>query len=386
MGLLSSFWATVAEQNTFLQLFALLLFASLVPFFSVVSVLGIRRTALVRRDGLLSSFPALREAMHYKLYITSESRSVSAVKFSRYLLPIMFIFLTNIFMSMVLLDFNQMTNHAVSGNAQVFILCGGHCTDNSTAYQIQTFVAASYAFLGWMAWTFSTIFDRAGALQLFPSTFNRLLIRLVVAILVAIVARHVVDFSPSGALPAGSGASTSADVTSLAIPAMSFVIGMFPERGIAFITSKFEGWARSSNRSEDFEIELIEGISPGIRYRLVEIGIDNGASLAHANPFVIFDASLTPMSEVIDWIAQAQLLLLVKEDRLQTLQKAGYRTIFHLVRLIMQPNGKAALQTLCNWDTPQVYDVVAAVQAQCEYKRLLEVSVAIGSDPPVPPA
>jgi hypothetical protein len=366
-NILADVWA----KNGFLQLFAVVLFGALIPVFSGLSVWGIRRTATGRRGGLLSAFPTLTNTIYYQLYINGDNRSVSTVKASRYLTPIVFIFLLNTFMSIVLLDFMRLTDDLISPTVRVYILCGGHCADDSdqVVYQTQTLVAMAYAFLGWMVWTFGTIFDRASALQLFPSTFNRLLIRLVIAILVAAVARHLVDAAPDIAEFSG-------------IPVLSFVIGMFPERGIKLITSTFEKWFRSSRHSEDFNLELIEGISPGMTYRLEEIAIESGASLTCANPFAIFDASVTPMSEIVDWIAQAHLLLLLKADRFQAMQKIGCRTIFDLLRLIKGPSGVASLRTLCNLDLPQDYDLAAALQADCDYKRLREVYVAIGNDAP----
>jgi hypothetical protein len=359
----------IQAKNSFLQLFAVVLFAALIPFFSALSVFGIRRTATIRREGLLANFPTLTKAIYYHLYLKGDNRSVMTVKASRYFIPIFFILLLNLFMTIVLLDFMGLTDAAISPQVKVFILCGGHCSETAdqVPYQTQTLVAAAYAFLGWMVWTFGTIFDRASALQLFPSTFNRLLIRLVIAILVAIVVRHLVDASPGIVTTSG--------------PALAFFIGMFPDRGIKLITSTFEKWFRSSRHSEDFDLELIEGISPGITYRLQEISIESGASLACANPFAIFDASVTPMSEIVDWIAQAQLFLLLKADRFQAMQNGGFRTIFDLLRLIKGSAGVASLKTLCNLDVPQGYDLAAAVESDCNYKRLREVYIAIGNDP-----
>jgi hypothetical protein len=219
-----------------------------------------------------------------------------------------------------------------------------------------------------MIWTFTTIFDRASALQLFPSIFNRLLIRLVVAILVAIVVRHFADVSP--------------DIAKPGLPPLAFVIGMFPERGIRLITRSFVKLFRSNEYSEDFNLELIEGISPSMTYRLQEIGIESGASLACANPFAMFDASVTPMSEIVDWMAQAQLLVLLKLDRFQTMQKVGFRTVFDLLRLINGPAGIGALRTLCNLEIPAGYDMVAGLEGDCVYKRLREVYRTIGNDVP----
>ena len=362
----------IAEANTILQWFAFLLFTALIPLFSAISVFGIAKTARARREGLDRCFPALTRTAHRLLYENSETQAIGRIALSRYVLPILFLFLLNVLMSMVLLDFMRLTDQPIEHGAKVYILCGGHCSDPDplrlTEYQTQTFVAAAYAFLGWMVWTFGTIFDRVSALQLFPSTFNRLLIRLVISVLVAIVVRHVIP-------DAGDWAKTSG-------PGLSFAIGMFPEAGLSMIMNKFHGWLRADTHSEDFHLELLEGISPSLTYRLVELGIDDGVAMASANPFSIFDASTTQMTEIVDWIAQAQLLVLLKADRFHTLQKAGYRTIFDFVRLMNSPNGPDALRALCNWNIPAGYDPVGSIGANADYKRLAEIYAAIGSDAP----
>jgi hypothetical protein len=302
------------------------------------------------------------------MYQGSEHGRVTEVKLVRYIIPLIVVFLLNLFMSIILLDLYGMTDNVIRGDAQVYILCGPKCAVSPEIlkpYQTQTLVVVAYAFLGWLAWTFLTIFDRASALQLFPATFNRLLIRLVVAVVTAIVVRHLF--------------ATDATTESVPIVPIAFAIGMFPEKGIKLITEKLQEWTRSKERSEDFSLELIEGISPAMTYRLAEVGVDSSASLAFANPFAIFDASLTPMTQIVEWIGQAQLLLLVKTDRFETLQKAGCRTIFDLIRLSRDPQGRAILRTLANWDLPEGTSPIDLFQQHSEFHRLREVYGAIGN-------
>jgi hypothetical protein len=365
------FLKAALARNSELQLAALAIFISLIPLFSGISVFGIRRTVALRRLGLLKTYPGLTATIDHARYMNGDHLGGGAVKWERYILPIAFLFVLNIFMSVVLLDFDRVTDHAIGNDARVYILCGGHCSDAGQAlidYQTQTFVSVSYAFLGWMVWTFATIFDRAGALQLFPSTFNRLLIRLVVAVLVAIVLRHMAGDFPEALKISG--------------PTLSFFAGMFPERGLALIVSKFEDLARSKDHSEDFDLELIEGITPGLTYRLSELGADSAVSLIGANPFAMFDALLTPMSEILDWIAQAHLFVMVKSQRFTALQNDGYRTIFDLERLLKAPEGRATLQKTCGWDLPPGYDLIASIHADGDYKRLVQLYLALGNDLP----
>lgn len=348
-----SIWDRLYGSIDLMHTLGLILLASLIPFFSIVAIRSIRVTTTERKNAILDTFPQLKNTTFYKAFIGTESK----VAVKRFLLPLLFLFCLNGLLSIVVLDGTTMSPH---DGSIVILLCGGHCADSGVAaYQTQTLVIASYAFIGWMVWTLTAIYDRAAVQQLYPATLYRLLVRLVVAVLVAVVIRHF--------------AADSTKAIPIAGPTPAFVVGMFPEWAVRLISSKFENLGRSSRHSEDFDLELIEGIGPSTAYRLPELSIEDGSDLAHANPFTIFDAVAIPMSEATDWIGQAQLLLLLKADRTQTLQKAGYRTIFDLVRLLKSKNGRAAVQTLCNWVIPEGYDQAAAIESDGAYQRLREV-------------
>ncbi|HUB45080.1 MAG TPA: hypothetical protein VMB73_08860 [Acetobacteraceae bacterium] len=354
---------------------ALVAFTALIPFFSLAAVLGSNATRKKRMQALRATFPDVARTEAHELWACSANR----IALWHYIIPLVFLFLLNVFFSAILLDAGGWTDQSIT--RRVFLLCGAHCLSTNTdaagtnlaAYELQTLVTVSYAFLGWMIWTFTTIFDRAATQELYPATFNRLLIRLAVAVLVAIVARHLA----ADPLPNDTDSTLSASG-----PILAFIIGMFPERGLAWITQKFSNLTRAPAHSEDFGLELIEGIDPATTYRMQELGLNDGADLARANPFTIFEAVAIPMTEAIDWIAQAQLLLLVKAERFQTLQKAGYRTIFDVVRLLRTPHGSDTARTLCNWEIADGYDQVAAIASDGDYSRIVAVNVALGGIAP----
>jgi len=359
---------------------SLIAFTMLIPFFSLAAVLGSGATRKQRMAALHISFPDVARTEAHDLWASTANR----IALWHYAVPLIFLFFLNGFFAAILLDAGGWTDFGNTGVRSVFLLCGAHClastppAPSATAtvlspYEFQTLVTVSYAFLGWTVWTFTAIFDRAATQQLYPATFNRLLIRLAVAVLVAVVVRHLEADSVSNAADASLPVSG---------PALAFVVGMFPERGLAWITQKFSNFTRSPTHSEDFNLELIEGIDPATTYRMQELGLNDGAALARANPFTIFEALAVPMTEAIDWIAQAQLLLLVKADRFQTLQKAGYRSMFDVVRLLRTPKGADTVKLLCNWTIADGYDQVAAIVSDGDYKRIAAVNVAMGGVAP----
>ncbi len=351
---------------------ALLLFTGLIPFFSIGAVVGLRRVASRRLSTLVAAFPAIPATSAFQSFAGLPGKpTASKISTARYIMPLFYLMCLNFFMSMLVLDGSGWTDNAISAQRKVFLLCGSRCVETTgdlSAYETNTLVWAAYAFVGWMVWSFVTIFDRAATQQLFPATFNRLLIRLAVALLVAIMVRHTMADFPAAVATSG--------------PAVAFVVGMFPQRGLTFISQKVDFLAAANDRSDNFSLELIQGIDTTMTYRLQELGIGSGTDLARCNPFTIFEAAAMPISVVIDWIAQAQLILWVQSDRFGILQKAGYRTIFDLVRLLRDPQSKALLQGLCDWTIPAGYDQIAAIEADGDYQRLRDVWVAMGSVAP----
>jgi len=353
------------ESIDWMHAFGLFLLTFFIPFLSMIAIWGIQTRAFQRMKAMLSTFPELKNTESYKAFNLSESK----IAIKPYLVPLILLLCLNFLLSKILIDGSGAVT-TISSEERFFLLCGGKCvgvasTEDVGAYETQTLVIISYAFVGWMVWTLTAIYDRVATQQLYPATLNRMVVRLVVAVLVAVVMRHFAEGYP--------------DAVSIGGPTLAFLVGMFPDWAIALISSKLQNIGRSPLHSEDFDLELIEGIGAKTAYRLPEISIEDGSDLAHANPFRIYQAIALPMSEVVDWIGQAQLLLLLKADRTQTMQKAGYRTIFDLVRVLKTGKGRESVQTLCNWSIPEDYDLAAAIQADGDYQRLHEVCKAMGT-------
>jgi hypothetical protein len=214
----------------------------------------------------------------------------------------------------------------------------------------------------------TAIFDRAASHHLFPATFYRLILRLVVALMIAAPVRHLTHDMPSAGQLTGV--------------VLAFIVGMFPERGLKLITDTFEKLVRSENRSEDFDLEWIEGIDGALTFRLRELNVTNAHDLAVANPFSIAEAIAQPLSAVTDWIAQAQLLILLKSDKMKRLRDCGVRTIFDLVGILKSNAGDSYLKDRCGWEILPAYDFAATIESDGEYRRLLEVHVALGAAAP----
>ena len=181
------------------------------------------------------------------------------------------------------------------------------------------------AFLGAYLWGMQNIFRRYMSDDLNPGVFYGLSMRMLLAGALA-----VVIFNAYEALAGAAGSTSSGGVGNTMWPALAFVLGMFPQRGLTWLREKIPIFSPETHRTvRRLPLEMIEGISIHDRLRLEECGLDSCHDLATTD-FVPLAVN-TPYSArtLIDWILQAKLCIYCGEA-MRDLRDYGFRTIIDL--------------------------------------------------------
>jgi len=183
----------------------------------------------------------------------------------------------------------------------------------------QAFLAITMGFIGAFVWSAENIIRRLISCDLAPSTYYSAAIRIIFAVLTALIMVFIFRTDPGD------------DHYTGVIPVCAFLSGMMPEQALNYIKDKSRVFIRKTMESADeLNLDMIEGMNLFHKSRLSEISIDNCQNLAEANLIELVLKTPFNANQLIDWIVQAKLYLYVKSD-FPKLRAAGIRNAFDLL-------------------------------------------------------
>ena len=193
-------------------------------------------------------------------------------------------------------------------------------TEESSQVQRNSLMFFGIAFLGAYLWGLQQIIIRYFRNDLAPGVYYNLGVRMIFAAIIALLTYqmiHAVGLDPSGD-EAGIGIGL--------LPATAFLIGIFPQRAIRYMTERINIFSSTAEPSVNaIPLETIQGISVDDKLRLVEEGVDSVNDLANADVVRLLFTTPYTTSQLVDWMLQAKLCVLVGVD-IKELQAQSVRS------------------------------------------------------------
>ena len=224
------------------------------------------------------------------------------------------------------------------------------------------------AFLGAYVWGLQYIFQRYSLNDLTPSVYYNLGVRMIFASLTALVL-----FNATEAFALGDG---NDEALSKVWPAIAFLIGMFPRRGIRWFTERIPLLSSQNHPSlRKTSLEMIEGLGSYDSIRLEEQGIDTCYDLATADFVPLMLKTPYSARQIVDWILQAKMCACFGEG-VKELRENGIRTIAELEHLTDQEIEKLTAET--SLTKSALMQARASVKADIEVERLQNIGLILG--------
>ena len=243
-------------------------------------------------------------------------------------------------------------------------------------YELETGAVIAFAFLGAYIWSIQYLIRRIANFDLSPMSFLRVTGQVILACATATVLRHTL---PISRIPSGWQQT---------VLLAAFIVGFFPNAGLDYLIQKLPQ-LRVKRLDPDapkafraMPVDMIDGIDSQVSFRLAEQEIVDIENLATQNPILLCTETPYSLLQVIDWIAQAQLVLEVGPKAYCRLRDLGLRTVFALENIQGDPQLEAtALKVLYgDSDRPtQLARRIAAMKANLHVKRLYEIYQSVQS-------
>ena len=196
-------------------------------------------------------------------------------------------------------------------------------------------------FVGAYVWSVNYLILRIANFDLSPLSFLTTSAHILMTVFVAWVLRQVV------AAPAPGGIAVAV------LLGVAFLSGLYPLLGLNVLIDRLPSWLRfkrdiaeAGQIGRSFPLDLIDGIDPSIGFRLNELDFGDVQDLATANPVELLVETPYSFGQILDWMAQAQLLVEFGPQQFLVARKHGVRDMAAFLDLGRTDHGRALLRPL----------------------------------------
>jgi hypothetical protein len=272
-----------------------------------------------------------------------------------------------------------------------YVLGGAYAVGGSSAdsavrrYQSGTVFIESAAFMGAYVWILAALMARIRNNDINPINYYLLSMRILVACLVASIVRHIADAVPVLHTIVNYKSDPAGYPVGLAV--LGFVIGWNPTLWLpelylwASATFKSPVPAQRAvlarNLPQDMPLLMVQGMVDDKIRRMHALDIDSCHKLAKENAIVLWARTAFNLELIADWVAQAQLCVLLEDDKIEALRRAGIRDVFGYVAAISSEPGRKALQGVLSMPPDLLARQSAAIIQDPAYQRLLQLRKAL---------
>ena len=329
-------------------------------------------------------FPAIKDTLYFRLAKANlDAIKPASIADSDYRAPLL-LFATIIsfcsllsFMGLFWPDNLRKASFILSG------MNGAASADDLQRYQTGTLVAAAIAFIGAYLALFHRLLGQLNTNDIYPISFHYYSAWLLAAMIIAAVYRHVMTIF-------GLGPNVDAFVV-----LFSFAIGALPAPFFSAlvhlaltklsITGDKDDPARTTLPS-NLNLLMIDGLANEKIDRLGELGITDAQVLSCQNPFSLWARLPYDLPLIVDWIAQAQLYLCVREDGMRIARTLQIGDIHKFVAVLSDDKAAPDLCQALALKPSFVAPLLASLNQNPAYARLKEVKAAMLAAPPPPQA
>jgi hypothetical protein len=208
--------------------------------------------------------------------------------------------------------------------------------------------------------------------DLYPISLYYYASRIIIACVVAAVMRHTAEVF---------GVSSSAMLLLL-----GFAIGFAPDLFVVAITRRafqtLKIWGSRDDPSEttrptSLPLLVIDDLTREKIDRLNELGIDSAQTLARQNPFLLLPRLPYDLGLIVDWIGQAQLYALVRDEKLMLLRAMMIRDAFDLYIRLQDENARPEVAQALGISAPAALALMSQLDQDQSFARLRQVRVAM---------